>query len=80
MKIQCLARGYYDQNNENVALIAENAVLTVSKERFPAPCKSKAGKGKWAIGLCENSRKNVIVFMEDGNYRILNNENEDVAE
>lgn len=71
MEIKCLSRGYYDQNNEKCALIAENSILTVLEETFPAPCKSKAGKGKWALGFCENSRKNVKVFMEDGNFEVI---------
>jgi len=71
MKIKCLARGYYDQNNEKCALIAENSILTASEETLHAPCRSKAGKGKWALGYCENSRKNVTVFMENGNFEIV---------
>jgi hypothetical protein len=74
MKIKCLARGYYDQNNEKFALIAEGAILTLIKENFPAPCRSKIGKGKWAKGFCENSRKDVTVFMEDGNFQEINSE------
>lgn len=68
MKIKCLVRGFYDRNNEKCALIAENAILTVVTENLPAPCRSKEGNGKWAVGFCENSRKTVVVFMENGNF------------
>ena len=71
MKIKCLSRGYYDQNNEKCALIAAGAVLEVLVEQFSAPCRGKEGKGKWAAGFCENSRKTVVVFMEDGNFEIV---------
>lgn len=69
MKIKCLSRGYYDQNSEKCALIAENAVLMVEEFQPPAPCKSKVGL--WAVGFCENSRKSVVVFIENENFQIL---------
>lgn len=58
------ARGYYDTLGEPYALLAEGAVLPVLDDQSEAPCRSKRGKGVWAIGKCLNYGREVTVFVD----------------
>lgn len=62
--VKVSVRGYYDTLTEHVALLEEGAVLPVLDNQPEAPCRSKIGKGVWAIGTCLNSKREVTVFVD----------------
>ena len=64
--IKILATGYYDTPTEKVAHLKEGEILHPCEHRYPAPCKSKEGKGIW----CQRPQQNhPVIFVEDGNYQ-----------
>jgi len=60
MKIEIIARGFYDTNSERWRLLKEGEILTVAENQYPAPCRSKEGNGKWS---------DCGVFVETENFK-----------